>query len=62
MKKLIVRLVLLLVIVLVLAVIGAFLFIGTIVKAGVEKVGPRVAKVPVKLDSANISLFNGNGS
>ena len=61
MKKLIVRLILGLVIVLVLVVVGSFLFLGTIVKSGVEKVGPRVTKVPVKLDSAKISIFGGSG-
>lgn len=60
MKK-IVRILLGLVLVLVLVGVLAFLFIGTIVKAGVERVGPRVAKVPVTLDGATISLFNGNG-
>jgi hypothetical protein len=61
MKKLIVRSFLVLVILAVLVAVGAFLFLGTIVKAGVEKVGPRVTKVSVKLDSAAISLFNGSG-
>src|SRR5262249_21289844 len=31
------------------------------VKAGVEKAGPQVAKVPVKVEGASISVFNGNG-
>jgi len=61
MKKLIVRILLVLVILLVVVAVGSILFIGTIVKTGVEKVGPRVAKVPVKLDSANISIFSGSG-
>ncbi len=61
MKKSMVRILLGLVIILVLVGGAAILFIGTIVKTGVEKVGPRVAKVPVKLDGATVSLFNGNG-
>jgi hypothetical protein len=61
MKKLILRSLLVLVILFVLVLAGTFLFLGTIVKAGVEKVGPRVAKVPVKLDSAKISVFSGEG-
>ena len=61
MKKLIVRILLVLVILFVVVAVGSILFLGTIVKAGVEKVGPRVAKVPVKLDSANISIFSGSG-
>lgn len=51
--------------VLCLVVIGgaaALFFLGSIVKSGVEKVGPQVAKVPVTLDSANVSLFNGAGT
>lgn len=61
MKKLIVRLVLVVVVLVILALVGVVMFLGPIVKAGVEKVGPRVAKVPVKLDSANISVFSGSG-
>lgn len=45
----------------VLAVVSLF-FLGSIVKSGVEKIGPRVAKVPVKLDGATISIFNGSGT
>jgi uncharacterized protein involved in outer membrane biogenesis len=40
---------------------AALFYLGPIVKAGVERVGPRIAKVPVKLDGANISVFSGNG-
>jgi uncharacterized protein involved in outer membrane biogenesis len=61
MKKGLVRVLLGVVIIVVLLGVAAVLFLGTIVKAGVEKVGPRVAKVPVKLDGAKISLFNGDG-
>jgi uncharacterized protein involved in outer membrane biogenesis len=60
MKK-IVRILIGLVLLLVVVVVAAFFFIGSIVKAGVEKVGPRVAKVPVKLDLATISIFSGSG-
>jgi len=60
MKKL-VRILLALVLLLVVLVVAAIFFIGTIVKTGVEKVGPRVAKVPVKLDLATISIFSGSG-
>jgi hypothetical protein len=44
-----------------IAGVAAFLFLGTIVKAGVEKAGPYITKVPVKLDGANISVFSGSG-
>ena len=49
------------VIALVIVAVVALFYLGPIVKAGVEKVGPQVAKVPLKLDSAAISIFNGNG-
>ena len=61
MKK-IVRILLGLVLVLVVLVVVAILFIGSIIKNGVEKVGPIVTKVPVKLDAANISVFSGTGT
>ena len=60
MKKLI-RILIVLVLLLVVAGVIAFLFLGTIVKRGVEKVGPMVTKTQVKLDSANISVFSGSG-
>src|SRR5436853_3467019 len=48
-----------------LAVLVAFVFgfvmLGSVVKASVEKVGPIVLKVPVKLDGAAVSVFNGKG-
>ena len=39
----------------------ALFYLGPIVKAGVEKVGPQITKVPVKLDGARLSILNGNG-
>jgi uncharacterized protein involved in outer membrane biogenesis len=60
MKK-IVRILIGLVLILIVVGVVAIFFIGSIVKAGVEKVGPSVAKVPVKLDSAKISVFGGSG-
>jgi len=61
MKKRIVRILLGLVLILLVVAVLAILFIGTIVKTGVEKVGPVVTKVPVTLDSASLSVFSGNG-
>jgi uncharacterized protein involved in outer membrane biogenesis len=60
MKKLIRIAVVLLILVVVLAVVGLF-YLGNIVKSGVERVGPAVTKVPVKLDSAKVSVFGGMG-
>ena len=61
MKK---RLIQVFIILLLLVVVGvgfAFFFLGSIVKRGVETVGPQVTKVPVTLDTATLSLFSGSG-
>jgi hypothetical protein len=47
---------------LVIGVVVAFLSINSIVKRGVETVGPMVTLSPVHLDSATISLFSGKGA
>lgn len=62
MKKRIVRILLGLGLVAIVVAVLAIVFLGAIVKTGVEQVGPRVAKVPVKLDSAKISVFGGSGT
>ncbi len=62
MKKLIVRLLLIAIVLVVLAVGLGIFFLGSIVKAGVEKVGPSVTGVPVKLDSASVSLLGGSST
>lgn len=50
-----------LVVLVVLAVGASIYFLGTIVKSGVEKAGPKVTKTPVKLSTAKVSLFSGSG-
>jgi uncharacterized protein involved in outer membrane biogenesis len=45
-----------------IAFVFGFVMLGSVVKAGVEKVGPMVTKVPVKLDGAAVSIFNGKGT
>lgn len=62
MKKLFIRLLLVAIVLVVLALGVGIFFLGSIVKAGVEKVGPSVTGVPVKLDSATVSLFGGSGT
>ncbi len=61
MKKILAILVVLLII-LVVAVVGATFFLGSIVKKGVETIGPQVAKVDVKLDSVKLSVLSGEGT
>jgi hypothetical protein len=46
----------------VLAVVGVVLSLDSIIKSGVERVGPHVTKVEVKLDGVNLLLFAGKGS
>jgi len=48
------------VILIVVAVVAVFLCLDSIVKTGVEKVGPQVAKVAIKLDGVSISVFSGS--
>ena len=46
---------------LVALVVAAMFFLNSIVKKGVETVGPKVASVEMRLDSCNLSLFSGSG-
>lgn len=49
--------------VLVVAGLGlALMYLGPLVKKGVETVGPMVTQVEVKLDSARVGLLSGHGS
>jgi uncharacterized protein involved in outer membrane biogenesis len=53
---------LIVVVLLLLVGLGAGLyFLGTIIKKGVESAGPNITKTTVKLDSATLSIFSGNG-
>ena len=61
MKKWIVRLVIIFALLFIVGLIAAFFCLNTIVKSGVEKVGPIVTQTDVKLDAANISVFSGSG-
>lgn len=62
MKKIIVRGLIVLVILVVVAVVVIGLSLGSIVKKGVETVGPQIAKVDIKLDSVSLSLLSGSGT
>jgi hypothetical protein len=61
MKKIVVLLVGFAFLALLVAFVFGFVFLGSVVKAGVEKVGPLVTQVPVKLDGAAVSVFSGKG-
>jgi len=49
-------------VVLVVVGLGAVLFLGRIIKKGVETAGPKIAKVEMKLDGASVSLLSGKGA
>ena len=61
MKKLIIRAVIAVLVLLVVAVGLSIYFLGSIVKKGVETVGPQIIGTEIKLDSATLSLLSGSG-
>ena len=60
MKKILLSIVIVLVVLIVAAVIVAGLFLGNIVKAGVETVGPKITQVPIKVDAVSLSILTGS--
>jgi hypothetical protein len=62
MKKIAIKIAIVAVIVLVLGVVVSALFLGSIVKKGVETVGPALTKTELKLDGASLSILSGSGS
>ena len=50
-----------LIVLVVFAVLGSYLFLGTIIKKGVETVGPKITKTDVKLNSVTLSFLSGSG-
>src|SRR6059058_4626045 len=61
MKKLMIRAVIAVLVLLVVAVGLSIYFLGSIVKKGVETVGPQITGTEIKLDSATLSLLSGSG-
>src|SRR5208282_2544780 len=59
-KKILWGLVIVLVVLIVVAVIVAGLFLGNIVKAGMETVGPKITQVPIKVDAVKLSILTGS--
>src|SRR4030095_1227005 len=62
MKKWILRIAIAVVALLIVAVVAAAMFMGSIIKKGVETVGPTITKTDMKLDSASLSILSGSGS
>jgi uncharacterized protein involved in outer membrane biogenesis len=61
MKKIIIRGGIVLIVLVVAALAVVFFSLNSIVKKGVETVGPQITKVPVTLGAAEISPFSGSG-
>ncbi len=61
MKKLIIRIVAGVVLLAIIALVVVFFSLNSIVKKGVETVGPKLTKVEMRLNSANLSPFSGRG-
>ncbi len=62
MKKLFVRTAIVLVMAVIAALGVSIYLLGSIVKRGVEVVGPQITKTDVKLDGATLSLVTGSGT
>jgi hypothetical protein len=62
MKKLIIRIGIAVFALVIIALIVVFFSLNSIVKKGVETVGPSLTKVDVRLGSADISPFSGSGA
>ncbi len=60
MKKLFLSVVIVLVVLIVVAVIVAGFFLGTIVKTGMETVGPKITQVSIKVDAVKLTLLTGS--
>lgn len=61
MKKLLFRIAIGLVVLILLALVTLGLFLDRAIRSGVEAAGPKLAKVPVRLESVNVSLLSGSG-
>ena len=59
-RKLFLGFVAVLLVLIVIAVIVMSFFLGAIVKTGMEKVGPKITQVPIKVDAVNLSLLTGS--
>lgn len=62
MKKILIRGLVVVVILGIVAVAAVVMSLGSAIKKGVETFGPQVAKVPVTLDKASLSLFSGHAA
>jgi hypothetical protein len=59
-KKIFLSVVIILVVLIVVAVVVAGFFLGTIVKTGMETVGPKITQVSIKVDAVKLTLLTGS--
>ena len=62
MKKLVIKIAVAVAFLIVVVLVVSFLFLGSIVKKGVETVGPTITKTEMKLGSATLSVLSGSGT
>lgn len=62
MKKILLFLGVGLIVLVVVIAVGVGMFIGPIIKTGVETVGSKVTQVPIKLEAVNVSLLTGSAT
>jgi hypothetical protein len=60
MKKLFLSVVILLAVLIVAGGLAGSFFLGPIVKAGIETVGPKITQVSIRVDAVNLSLLTGS--
>ena len=62
MKKIVIKIAVAVAFLIVVGLVVSFLFLGSIIKKGVETVGPSITKTEMKLDSATLSALSGSGT
>jgi hypothetical protein len=62
MEKLFLKVLIILVVLIVGVMIVVGLFLGTIVKKGMEAVGPKITQVSIRVDAVSLSLLNGSAT
>jgi hypothetical protein len=62
MKKIFLILGIIVLVLITCAVVVGFIYIGPIIKIGMEQIGPKVAQVPVKVDTVDVSIVTGSAA
>lgn len=62
MKKILLSLIIGLLVIVAVIAVAVGLYIGPIMKAGIETFGPKITQVPIKLDAVDVSLLGGGAA